>query len=541
MIFVPKLAAVKMDYTTGREAIGKGRSGTVYRSSDNRGNILAIKVFSGSDSLTKFVNYVLTGAPNPYSWNEHAVQCAHLRREILTVLIPGWFGPHLKIARSYGTAWNNEFKAYEIVTEFITGRQVSLHHPFSSETEGEYDDLCRQVMEPLQKKLIASGFDGLVWQAGKGNPVALNNFLLDQEGNWVWIDAESGVPAIFPLNPLSLLFFYIPKAFKYRHLLFDDVNTGKLHRYVDENQDQFKEEEFIRLKEAIRQLEKQQDEWWSIGRARKSITYKLKKGKITESQANWYNRHIMLWYGKELAGFLKNGLISMVVKLPLWIIRKLMSINLWEIIKNIYKFLFTREYRKYSIEKYLNKRINEWEKRGQLNPGQADFLRDQAKHESASPYLADFIIVLGLKPVTQVIELVVLPSLYATGLISIGFLAVGAALGGSIYRTIYTLGKMLYEQFRFPESERHPRMIALVLGLIPTVGNAAYPIQMIYSVTTRKKELAEFLTYDLASNIGERIPVWGGRDTKTEHFFNRIPDFVIKKRDDLKNCCRKTK
>jgi len=44
-------------------------------------------------------------------------------------------------------------------------------------------------MKPLQKRLIESGFDGLVWQAGKGNPVALNNFLLDNKRNWVWIDA----------------------------------------------------------------------------------------------------------------------------------------------------------------------------------------------------------------------------------------------------------------------------------------------------------------------------------------------------------------
>jgi len=519
-----------MKGTGTKEEIGKGRSGTVYKSIDKQGNTLATKIFSEGSSLTEFVNYFLTGAPNPYIWSEDAVQCAHLRREILGILIPHWFGSHLKIARSFGTSWNKEQKAYELRTEFIEGRQVSLHHPFSQSAEGEYHDLCSNVMEPLQKKLTDSGFDGLVWQAGKGNPVALNNFLLDKEGNWVWIDAESGVPAIFPLNPFSLLSFYIPKAFRYRHLLFDDVNTEQLNRYINSIQNELKEEETGRLKDAVSQLKKCQDEWKSSGKIKRSITYNLKKERITQSQADWYSRHLLLWYGKELGSFIKKALVKILYKLPAKIIKYLLSVNLISVLKNIFKFLFVGKYRKSCVEKYLNKRIHEWEKRGQLNSTQAEYLRDQARHESASPYLADFIILIGLKPVTQVIELIVFPSLYAAGFISESFLAIGVTLGGIIYRTVYTLGKMIYEHIRFSPSERHPRIIALVIGAIPTIGNTAYPVQMIYSATTRKKELAEFLTYDISTTIGEKIPVWGGRDTKTEHFFNRIPDIIIRNR-----------
>jgi len=530
-----------MDQIQTREKIGKGRSGVVYKSSDSFGNMLAIKVFSGGDFLTKLVNYVLTGAPNAYSWNEDAVASAHLRRKILAILLPHWFGSRLKIARSYGYDWNKELKAYELNTAFIEGRPTSLHHPFSQDAKGEYDDLCYKVMAPLQEKLLASGFEGLVWQAGKANPVALNNFLLDNDGKWVWIDAESGVPAVFPLNPLTLLFFYLPKAFRYRHFLFDDVDTEKLANYVSKNRDQFEEAAFNQLNELTKQLQNRQDKWRSVGRSRKSIIYKLKTDRITQQQADWYNRHLLLWYGRELTGVVKQSVLKIAVQFPLWTLKKISAINFREIIKNSYRLIFDAKFRKSRIEKYLNLRISEWKERGQLDFDQTQFLQKQVKHESASPYLADFMIVLALKPITQVIELLLLPSLFAAGLISAGFLAVGVAFGGIIYRTLYTLSKMLYEQVKFAPSQQHSRVIALLVGLIPTVGNAAYPVQMVYSATTRKKELAAFMIYDLLSAIGRKIPVWGGKDTRTEHFFNHIPDWIVRKRIKLKTFSKKKK
>ncbi|MDZ4875769.1 MAG: hypothetical protein CLLPBCKN_005189 [Chroococcidiopsis cubana SAG 39.79] len=76
------------------------------------------------------------------------------------------------------TKWNQEFKAYQIDTEFIKGRHVSLLQPCSRERAIELPTLVRGIMLPLQNKLIEAGLDGLVWQAGKGTPTALNNFLL---------------------------------------------------------------------------------------------------------------------------------------------------------------------------------------------------------------------------------------------------------------------------------------------------------------------------------------------------------------------------
>ena len=39
--------------------------------------------------------------------------------------------------------------------------------------------------------------------------------------------------------------------------------------------------------------------------------------------------------------------------------------------------------------------------------------------------------------------------------------------------------------------------------------------------------------YDIAARIGAKIPIWGGKDTRTEHFFNHMPDIIIRNRKAL--------
>jgi len=127
---------MRLEEVNPRVEIGKGRSGIVFRSTDSGGNDSAVKVFAGENSLTKLVNYLFTGAPNPYSWSEDALRCAHLRRDVLSTLVPYWFGSHVRIANSLGTGWNDGAKSNEMQTEYIRGRCAALHQPFSRETDG---------------------------------------------------------------------------------------------------------------------------------------------------------------------------------------------------------------------------------------------------------------------------------------------------------------------------------------------------------------------------------------------------------------------
>ena len=80
--------------TTELRELGRGRSGVVYVSHESEGVPVARKVF-GSHGLTKLVQCVFLGAPNPYVWNEDAIRCAHLRREILADLVERWFGDEI--------------------------------------------------------------------------------------------------------------------------------------------------------------------------------------------------------------------------------------------------------------------------------------------------------------------------------------------------------------------------------------------------------------------------------------------------------------
>ncbi|MFV0268688.1 MAG: hypothetical protein ACK5HT_16305, partial [Draconibacterium sp.] len=497
-----------------------------------------VKVFSEVDGLTDLVNYVLTGAPNAYGWNEDAVKSAHLRREILEQLLFYWFGSKVRIAKSFGDAWHEPEKSFKISTEFVTGRPAKLHHPFSGKCDWELGDLTRNVMKPLQQKLADSGFDGLVWQAGKGNPIALNNFLLGEDKTWIWIDAESGVPALFPLNPLSLLGYYLPKSFRYKRALFDDVDVPKLRSYVVERREDLvellSEDGFILLLERIKKLDKHQKAWKALGRVQKSINYQLIKGKITSEEAAFYSGHKFQWIKKELLRLSKRAFVKLFVKLPAKLYRWLRSIRYLKLIKDSVRFLFNGDYRKQSVDALLKQRITDWEKRGQLSRKSADFLREQADRELASPYLSDFIILIGLKPLMNVVELFVLPALFAAGLINEAVLVLGVALGGIIYRTLYTLGRMIYERLVLPAVKRHPRWIALFVGMIPTFGNLAYPTQMVYAASSKSLELSEFLMYDISTRIGAKIPIWGGKDTFTEHFFNHLPDVVIRNRKAFK-------
>jgi hypothetical protein len=121
-------------YKEDSDYIGRGRSGVVSRS-ESDGVTYAVKTFTAQDSLVKLVCTIFLGAQNPYAWNRDVIECAHARREILRRLLPVWDDVEAEVAQSFGTNWNEEYKAYEIRTEFVDGRHAALHHPFSSERE----------------------------------------------------------------------------------------------------------------------------------------------------------------------------------------------------------------------------------------------------------------------------------------------------------------------------------------------------------------------------------------------------------------------
>lgn len=64
---------------------------------------------------------------------------------------------------------------------------------------------------------------------------------------------------------------------------------------------------------------------------------------------------------------------------------------------------------------------------------------------------------------------------------------------------------------------------ALWVSLLPTVGSLAFPLQMFIA----RPSLSVFLMRDAAATFGQRVPIYGGRDSRTEIAVISATDFVI--------------
>ena len=519
-----------LQQSSAAKLLGAGRSGKVFLVNNSKGAI-ARKIFY-TDTIAGIIHYFLFGSPNPYIWNEDAIACAFYRRKILGSLVQFWFADRLTVADAISTRWNQEYKAYQIDTEFIKGRHVALRQPCSRDRDIEIFALVRGIMLPLQKKLIEAGLDGLVWQAGKGTPTALNNFLLASDSSeklvFVWIDLESGVPALFPINIIALFTFYLPKALKYKRVMFDDVDNSKLTRYTHTYKTDLVanlgSERYQEILEWVDRLAYHQDKWKLMRRVDRSIQYQLKKGAIDEQQARWYSEHPLVWYGRELLNIFKKIVHKLSIKLPVFIIRKIISIPYIQFLQNFWMFIVSQRYRTNIVRNYVARRIDTWQSRKHLLKEEASGLLQSLEREKSSEYLTDFGVHLGIKLFVKIIEYVLVPLLYIAGLIDEFIFITWLIVGGPVYRTIYTSWRALQAAIAGQEIP----WIAFLVGLIPTVGILAYPCQIIWSAKGKKQKIAQFIVYDFFTRIGAKIPAWGGEDTNTEHFFNRIADKIAR-------------
>lgn len=475
---------------------------------------------------------VFLGSPNPYVWNEDAIRCAVLRRQILADLVPFWLGPAVQVANAEGFRWNDELRTFEMQTEFVCGRPLDLRHPLRSGECG-LAPLLAEIMAPLQKRLREAGFDGLVWQAGRGNPVALNNFLLepraDGGGVWWWIDLESGVPALAPMNPVALLTYYLPRSCAHRRPLFDDVDAGRLRSYVDGQRAALSERLGQRglrdLVESISELECCQTAWKSLSRLDCSLGYRLAKRSISAEEADWYHHRPLRWYSSEALRAGKSAL-RRAGRFGRTAFERLRSIDVVKLARYTTRFLTSQRFRAELARDYVGGRLAVWRSRGQLNDSDAEILRSHLDREESGSYLTDFGVHIAIKPLVKSIEYWVFPALFAFALISETTLAVALITGGSIGRTGYTAGRLLQSVLR----GRERPWVALLVGALPVVGNFAFPLQILYSSTEGRDHLARFILYDGCARLGEHLPIWGGRDTLTEHRLNRLPDLLPRRR-----------
>ena len=510
--------------------IGRGRSGVVYLEGAQSGGdaTTVCKIFAG-DTASRLVMYVLTGAPNPYIWCEAAVRSAESRRRLLSMLVQHWFNGRLRLPDTFGSVWSDSHKAYGLRCGFVVGTHAPLCLANWRSSDEEYiDDLVRNIMRPLQRHLMIAGFDGLIWQAGLGNPVAANNFILEASASgqprWVWIDLESGVPALFPMNPLALVQHYLPLSWRHRGWLFDDVDVGKLRQYVIEHQEalaaDFSADELADLHHCISELERDQALWKSLPRHHRSIGYAYCKGRITAEETEWFKARRFRWYIDLLRHLLLQG-ISRIRRKIVQAIDWLRDQCWLKLMGNTWRFVTSQKSRTFFARRYVTRRIQSWHIRGFLGKESVNDLRGELRGDVASDYLTDFGVHLAIKPPVKVIQWWIVPGLFTAGFIESGVVTVAILVGGgAIGRTLYTMGRLIQSAL---SGQRQP-WLALGVGMLPVVGNSAYPCQLIYHGTNPGDSIARFILCDIFARIGQHFPIWGGQDTLTEHWFSRLPN-----------------
>lgn len=510
--------------------IGAGRSATVYRQIGPDNTEIACKVFT-SDTLSRIILYILTGAANPYTWCPHAMAAAVSRRAILSLLVEYWFKGKLRLPKTYGSGWNSQSNAFELRAELIKGTHAPLLEPLATEPVDYFDDLYYEIMKPLQQYLLASGFDGLVWQAGYGNPVAANNFMLEQSDgalpSWVWIDLESGVPALFALNPLKTIGYYLPKSLHHGRWLFDDVDIDQLMIYVEEHrkdlQNVLGESSVQQLYHEIDVLDSHQKQWRAIGRTARSVQYALSQKRISSEQADYYLRHPLRWQTILIAKASQKALRKLQA-FPKRLLTWAKAFDLKRLQKRAWNYTTSTRFRWGVARWFVARRIKSWTARGYLPKEAAFRLRKLLHHDDSSAYLTDFSVHIAIKPLADVIAWGFLPLLWMAGTVSETLLPILIVLIGPILRVSYTSTRIAQEITR----RQQPQWVALGVGALPVFGNLAYPTQLLYRSTENTGELARFIIYDICAAIGRKIPIWGGSDTQTEHQFNRLSDTMIR-------------
>ncbi|MFT6707618.1 MAG: hypothetical protein ACJATF_002464 [Flavobacteriales bacterium] len=520
MTMTMTVALIKED----KKFIGNGRSAKVYLSFRGDQGV-ATKTFTG-EPVSKFILFVLKGSANPYTWNEDAIQAAVIRRRLLSHLTQFWFGNKVRLPKTFDYRWNETEKAYEIDTEFISGCHAPLLNPMVNDPFDYMADLRNEIMNPLESKLIESGFDGLVWQAGKGNPIGASNFMMnkrkDGSHQWIWIDLESGLPALFAMNLWSTLTYYLPMCVKHKGWLFDNVDTRTLGNYLKENKSALlndsNPESYQQLVDDCEALDVAQSNWKGLSRSHKSLYYSASQDKITQEEASYYEDKPLRWFCKSIVMFLSSFVFSFGEKVK-EVVDKIVDFKYGKLSRRAYRYFTDSRYRWGFVRWVLKREINSWHKRRSITNEERSLLLNQLSNDDISAYLTDFSIHLGLKPFVKLFTLGILPVLTAMGYIGLPMAAVLLLWTGPAVRTVYTLFQMVNN---LVSKQKHNRYLALALGIIPIVGNIAYPAEFAYQTTGDRNQLAKYIAYALTTKIGGKIPIWGGQDSEIEHFFNRI-------------------
>ncbi|WP_144059709.1 hypothetical protein [Rhodopirellula sallentina] len=171
-------------------------------------------------------------------------------------------------------------------------------------------------------------------------------------------------------------------------------------------------------------------------------------------------------------------------------------------------FLTRRGYQIAVGRRAFRSRIKHWHSRGWLSDEHATELKAQFSGPQLAVYSRGLGMHLGIK---------ILYPLMAP--LKVGGIAVAVASGNVLFalvpmfalpilRTIVTLYSSIANR-----SLNVPHRHALWIGMLPTIGSAAFIVQM----GATNPRISAFLLRDLAARFARRIPIYGGPNSRTEH------------------------
>jgi hypothetical protein len=538
--------------------LGHGHSSKVYNVQDiTKGEFYAEKVRMSS-KFAKAVYFVSFQAPTP-DRNENAVRAAVLTRHLLRILTRKWRKKDRRIpfvADAIGYRWDKDEKTYSIMTEFIEGRGPRPN------TNDIFDLMKR--MDLLQPYLLKAGLFGPAWQVDKSNMTSTANFRFSEErGVWYWIDSEPGMIAL-KFGPKKK---YISEAKRAGFSpLFADIDFKKLREYI-------KEEGIEGVDNLIDMLEQSMHEWKeseiAIFRNKNIQSKKVKKwyiwnwrhernlSKKTENQLHESDLAFMLYLfigklvsfslnheyrAKKIEEFFRkledDDIIPKGCRKHLilnYILKKLSPKTIHHYVMNrsfrryINRGIVNRNARKAIAVDFVDKGLNKWEKMGRISKKEKEKIKKRYGDKvSTDVYLTGFGVHLLFKGVTAVGDLVAIINILGTsGLkflepLTLEFLLIDGlpwplnAIGPLFIGPILRFSYVAYSKVRcIMEGRKVPHGIAAVFSFGKFgIGTMAFPAQMMFSEN-------KFTMEYLLSKMGSKFPIFGGTDSRVEHWFIR--------------------
>ena len=521
-----ELAGLELD-EEGRQFLGKGYSSIVYRVPVKGSGTCVVKKVSHSEGLPKLVNTIIFGNPLDLIATEEAVRTAYFRRRVFSSLVYFWTRGTIGVANAIGYGFDDEARAYYLVTEYVQGKGPRFVTPFSKDGNGGLEELISNVMEPLREHFLE--INASDWQLNYRNSRSVANFIrgkkLDEEvERWFMVDLESGVPAlaVMPVPKPS----YMRDFWRYFRSFpsFDDVDIPALQAYLDENADDLAgflgSKRFSELESDLKELDAAQSAWESMSRTDKYINHLLKKEIITAEQAQVLNHSKARLYMymsaaamQATASYLSNTLISNAARLLRFAGRSLRT-------------MVSPAYGQKLGSEYVQGRLEDWVQEGIISEENATSIIGPLQNGDFRTRFGGLTWhmgpVWGLSKVTEVAipSMLVANEMYWQAGVAVPLLAFYGV--SPLLRGLHTLG--------YAAIARGVPKTALATSLLPIAGNFSFVFQMASDAYREgMRELSSFFIIDTFRKIASS-PItflWGGKGTLLDYRLNEFASRLV--------------